>query len=93
MEGVAAKVAKSKAEASKTLAQVEVVQSKSQLNLAQVVVLGHSMGLEQQAANKPEPAEAPEVPDQETPDMANERMINEAIAEAATRRQAGAPMQ
>lgn len=93
MQGEAAKVAKTEAEARKTEAQVEETQSKTQLNLAQVVNLGHSMALDQQTANKPEPVEAAEVPDQETPEMAHERMIEEAIAEAAQRRQGGAPMQ
>jgi hypothetical protein len=90
MRGEAAKVSKTEAETKKTLAQVDEVHTKSQLNLAQVVSLGHGMSLSAQEANKPEPQAAPEVPDEETPEMAHDRMIDEAINEARQARMQGA---
>lgn len=90
---LAAKAAKTQAEAAKTAAQVEETESKTQLNLASVAKIGHDMGLAQRQADTPQPVEAAPVPDQETPDMAHERMIEEAIQEARAARQGGAALQ
>jgi len=74
-------------------AKVEKTQSETQLNLAKVTALGHGMGLGQRMADNPQPQAPEQRPEQETPDQAHERMVNEAIAEARARRGAGAPMQ
>lgn len=70
----------------KEQAEIEETQSKTVLNHAKVAEMGHSMGLESRKQDQAERPEAPESPEQETPDMADDRLIDEAIAEARQRR-------
>ncbi len=74
-------------------AGIEKTQSETGLNQAKTVEIGHNMGLatrQQDQAERPQEAQDPE---QESPEDADARMIDEAIAEARQLRQAGAPMQ
>jgi hypothetical protein len=74
-------------------AEVEKTQSETGLNQAKTVEIGHNMGLATRQQDMSERPEAPQDPEQESPEDADARMIDEAIAEARQLRQAGAPMQ
>lgn len=67
-------------------AKIDETKSKTALNQAKVVELGHTMGLESRAQDAAERPQPPEQPEQESPEDADERLIEEAILEARQRR-------